>query len=176
MEEVEVYKNVVEEVIKRVRDDFRQEGLEEQLVYELQTVWENKLFETGAIGPEAPTEANIEVKEEEGAVADVDGKRKASDALGEVKKEENDTDGRASKRVKKEEGDEDVDDDDGDEGLSDVDLDDEEDPDTKGNLVLAQYERVTRTKNKWKCVLRDGIMKINGRDWVFSKGMCDFDF
>ena len=44
------------------------------------------------------------------------------------------------KKVKKDEDGLDLDD--SDEGLSDVDLDDEEDPDTKGNLVLAQYERV----------------------------------
>ena len=28
---------------------------------------------------------------------------------------------------------------------------------------------VQRVKNKWKCVLRDGVASIDGRDYLFSK-------
>jgi len=38
------------------------------------------------------------------------------------------------------------------------------------NLVLAQFEKVARSKSKWKCTLKEGIMNLNGRDHVFVKG------
>ena len=37
------------------------------------------------------------------------------------------------------------------------------------DLMLCQYERVSHTKNRWKVVLRDGIMQIKGKDYVFSR-------
>lgn len=30
-------------------------------------------------------------------------------------------------------------------------------------------EQVTRSKNKWKCTLKDGIMHLNNRDILFVK-------
>lgn len=33
-------------------------------------------------------------------------------------------------------------------------------------LHLPQVQRV---RNKWKCVLKDGVASIDGRDYVFSK-------
>ncbi|CAN6360774.1 unnamed protein product, partial [Urochloa humidicola] len=35
---------------------------------------------------------------------------------------------------------------------------------------------VTRTKNRWKCTLKDGIMHLDGRDILFNKAMGEFDF
>ena len=29
--------------------------------------------------------------------------------------------------------------------------------------------QVTRSKNRWKCVLKDGIVKLNGKDLLFVK-------
>jgi len=64
----------------------------------------------------------------------------------------------------------------GDEELgSDLDDDDDDEPDTE-HIVLCQYEKVTRVKNKRKANLKDGIMHINGRDYVFSKANGEFDF
>ncbi|KAF9996048.1 transcription factor IIA subunit alpha [Entomortierella chlamydospora] len=69
------------------------------------------------------------------------------------------------------------DDEDDDTGLgsdlddSDGDMDDESD-----NIVLCQYDKVSRTKSKWKCVLKDGIMLINGRDYLFHKANGDFEW
>ncbi|XP_057957598.1 uncharacterized protein LOC131150724 isoform X2 [Malania oleifera] len=37
------------------------------------------------------------------------------------------------------------------------------------DLVLAQFEKVSRTKSKWKCVLRDGMMRLNDKDILFTK-------
>ncbi|KAJ3325432.1 hypothetical protein HDV06_004291 [Boothiomyces sp. JEL0866] len=51
------------------------------------------------------------------------------------------------------------------------DLDDDEDDENAptDHLILCQYEKVTRIKNKWKCTLKDGIVNINGRDYVFNR-------
>ncbi|KAG0272717.1 transcription factor IIA subunit alpha [Linnemannia exigua] len=54
---------------------------------------------------------------------------------------------------------------------SDGDMDEESD-----NIVLCQYDKVSRTKSKWKCVLKDGIMLINGRDYLFHKANGDFEW
>ncbi|CCE64661.1 hypothetical protein TPHA_0I01550 [Tetrapisispora phaffii CBS 4417] len=37
------------------------------------------------------------------------------------------------------------------------------------NLLLCLYEKVTRTKARWKCSLKDGIATINRRDYTFQK-------
>ncbi|KAF9958644.1 transcription factor IIA subunit alpha [Mortierella alpina] len=59
---------------------------------------------------------------------------------------------------------------------SDLD-DDEEDMDEESpNIVLCQYDKVSRTKSKWKCVLKDGIMLINGVDHLFHKANGDFEW
>lgn len=57
------------------------------------------------------------------------------------------------------------------------DLDDSDEDEMEGNLdadgnedmILCLYDKVQRVRNKWKCVLRDGVASIDGRDYVFSK-------
>jgi transcription initiation factor TFIIA large subunit len=36
-------------------------------------------------------------------------------------------------------------------------------------VVVCQYEKITRARNKWKFHLKDGIMNLNGRDYVFQR-------
>lgn len=59
---------------------------------------------------------------------------------------------------------------------SDLDESEEQAPETD-NLVLCQYEKVTRHKtktgNRFKCVLKDGIMSLGGREILFHKGTGD---
>lgn len=55
------------------------------------------------------------------------------------------------------------------------DIDDEEHTNTQ-HLVLAQFDKVTRTKSRWKCTLKDGIMHINNKDILFNKATGEFDF
>ncbi|PKY39369.1 transcription factor IIA, alpha/beta subunit [Rhizophagus irregularis] len=63
---------------------------------------------------------------------------------------------------------------------SDLDDTDDEETNAEGeetqNIILCLYDKVTRTKNKWKCQLKDGIMSVNGRDYLFQKGNGDFEF
>lgn len=55
----------------------------------------------------------------------------------------------------------------------------EEDPtelfDTE-NVVVCQFEKISRNKSKWKFTLKDGIMNLNGRDHVFQKGLGEADW
>ncbi|XP_074567850.1 transcription initiation factor IIA large subunit-like isoform X1 [Curcuma longa] len=64
-------------------------------------------------------------------------------------------------------------DDDDDDELDD-DQDDDE-PNTQ-HLVLALFDKVTRTKSRWKCTLKDGIMHLNNRDILFNKANGEFEF
>jgi len=68
-----------------------------------------------------------------------------------------------------------------DEINSDLDDSDEDDDDGEGaedleHIILCLYDKVTRTKNKWKCVLKDGIMLVNGRDYLFHRANGDFEW
>ncbi|CAN6461559.1 unnamed protein product [Victoria cruziana] len=65
-------------------------------------------------------------------------------------------------------------DDDDDEDLDDFDQGDEEP--SINHLVLAQFEKVNRTKSRWKCILKDGIMRLNNKDILFTKANGEFDF
>ncbi|TPX68163.1 nucleoside-diphosphate kinase [Chytriomyces confervae] len=74
--------------------------------------------------------------------------------------------------------DEDDDDDGGNDNIgSDLDSnDDDDDSDPELNdMILCQYEKVNRTKNKWKCVFKDGIVHVNGKDYLFHKASADFE-
>lgn len=44
------------------------------------------------------------------------------------------------------------------------------------NVVVAQFEKVTRTKNRWKCSLKDGVMHLNGRDFLFHRATGEMEF
>ena len=44
------------------------------------------------------------------------------------------------------------------------------------NLVLCLYDKVTRTKARWKCSLKDGIATINHRDYTFQKAQVDAEW
>ncbi len=54
--------------------------------------------------------------------------------------------------------------------LDDVALsDDEDDGEDIEDFVLCTFEKVHRTKAKWKAALKNGIAHIDGRDYVFNR-------
>ncbi|KAK3710699.1 hypothetical protein LTR37_010118 [Vermiconidia calcicola] len=66
---------------------------------------------------------------------------------------------------------------------SDLDDSDEEGQNQMGeeddeftDSILCTYDKVQRVKNKWKCTLKDGVMSANGKEWVFHKGMGEFEW
>eukprot|EP01026_Neomeris_dumetosa_P065407 TRINITY_DN6277_c0_g1_i10.p1 TRINITY_DN6277_c0_g1~~TRINITY_DN6277_c0_g1_i10.p1 ORF type:complete len:378 (+),score=69.23 TRINITY_DN6277_c0_g1_i10:255-1388(+) len=65
-----------------------------------------------------------------------------------------------------------------DASLEDVDVSDgeeAEDEDAK-NYVMAQYDKVSRTKNRWKAVLSNGVIHVDGKDYLFKKANGEFLF
>jgi len=61
---------------------------------------------------------------------------------------------------------------------SDTDAEEEEQEGTLGetDIVFCTYDKVARVKNKWKCVLKDGMIHINGKDYLFAKCTCEFEW
>ncbi|TCD65092.1 hypothetical protein EIP91_003101 [Steccherinum ochraceum] len=64
--------------------------------------------------------------------------------------------------------------------LDDSDSDNERDADTNGgaesDIVFCTYDKVARVKNKWKCVLKDGMIHVNGKDYLFAKCTGEFEW
>jgi hypothetical protein len=44
------------------------------------------------------------------------------------------------------------------------------------NVIICQYDKITRIKNRWKFYLKDGVMNINGKDYLFSKANGDAEW
>ncbi|KAJ3542821.1 hypothetical protein NMY22_g3368 [Coprinellus aureogranulatus] len=70
--------------------------------------------------------------------------------------------------------------------LDDSDSENEEEADEGGvgesDIVFCTYDKVTpyfpvaRVKNKWKCVLKDGMIHVNGKDYLFAKCNGEFEW
>ncbi|KAM0749054.1 TFIIA-domain-containing protein [Meredithblackwellia eburnea MCA 4105] len=72
-----------------------------------------------------------------------------------------------------------------DEINSDLDDDDDEDgadgEDGAGagkseDVVIALYEKVQRVKNKWKVTLKDGLVSVGGKEYLFAKCQGEFEW
>ncbi|NWS37558.1 TF2AY factor, partial [Probosciger aterrimus] len=44
------------------------------------------------------------------------------------------------------------------------------------NLIVCQYDKIHRSKNKWKFYLKDGVMSFEGKDHIFSKAVGDAEW
>jgi transcription initiation factor TFIIA large subunit len=112
-------------------------------------------------------------------------------------------DGQTTNGDSSEEDDEDeLDDDDLDDDFDDKDDDKDDEPEDEGqdeeplnsgddvsgdedtneniyevdNVVVCQYDKITRARNKWKFHFKDGIMNLNGKDYVFQKANGDAEW
>ncbi|EEB95785.1 hypothetical protein MPER_05192, partial [Moniliophthora perniciosa FA553] len=63
--------------------------------------------------------------------------------------------------------------DDSDEG---EDEEAEEGTSQDADIVFCTYDKVARVKNKWKCILKDGMIHVNGKDYLFSKCTGEFEW
>nr|KAJ3420198.1 hypothetical protein HK105_005965 [Polyrhizophydium stewartii] len=95
------------------------------------------------------------------------------DASGEAVASEHVLDGNEDEEEEEEEGD----DENSDIGGSELDDDESGDEANEAkHLALCQFEKVQRIKNKWKCVLKDGVINVNDKDYLFNKANCDFEW
>ncbi|KAK6582178.1 hypothetical protein PZA11_005875 [Diplocarpon coronariae] len=62
--------------------------------------------------------------------------------------------------------------DDPDDGLNE----EEEDDESMGHIMLCMYDKVQRVKNKWKCVMKDGVLTVNGKEYVFHKASGEYEW
>jgi len=64
--------------------------------------------------------------------------------------------------------------------LDDSSTEEEDEADEGGvgetDIVFCTYDKVARVKNKWKCILKDGMIHINGRDYLFAKCTGEFEW
>ncbi|KAF7372310.1 Transcription factor IIA alpha beta subunit [Mycena venus] len=63
--------------------------------------------------------------------------------------------------------------------LDDSDTGDEDLADGAGanpNIVFCTYDKVAHVKSKWKCILKDGMIHANGKDYLFSRCTGEFDW
>ncbi|NXQ86053.1 TF2AY factor, partial [Nyctibius grandis] len=44
------------------------------------------------------------------------------------------------------------------------------------NVIVCQYDKIHRSKNKWKFYLKDGVMSFEGKDYVFAKAIGDAEW
>ncbi|KAL2271085.1 hypothetical protein VTJ83DRAFT_456 [Remersonia thermophila] len=73
---------------------------------------------------------------------------------------------------------------DGDEDAINSDLDDpdeaadddDDDEDEMGHMMLCLYDKVQRVKNKWKCILKDGVLTVNNKEYVFHKATGEYEW
>lgn len=62
------------------------------------------------------------------------------------------------------------------------DLDDESEDDVEqggadiDDIVLCLYEKVQRTRNRWRCSFKAGIAHIGNNDFAFNKANGDFEW
>ncbi|XP_028580860.2 TFIIA-alpha and beta-like factor [Podarcis muralis] len=58
------------------------------------------------------------------------------------------------------------------------DVSEQETPDVfdTDNIIVCQYDKVQRSKNRWKFYLKDGVMCFGGKDYVFSKAIGDAEW
>jgi len=76
---------------------------------------------------------------------------------------------------KKEERDEDAINSDLDDPEDDLN-DDDDNNDDNMDYMLCTYDKVQRVKNKWKCVLKDGILTTNKKEYLFHKATGEFEW
>ncbi|KAF7306065.1 Transcriptional factor IIA alpha/beta subunit [Mycena chlorophos] len=62
--------------------------------------------------------------------------------------------------------------------LDDSDTEDEdlEDGAPNADILFCTYDRVARVKSKWKCILKEGMIHSNGKDYLFQRCTCEFNF
>lgn len=185
------FRHIIDDVITNVRQDFEDMGIEKEVLEELQRSWEAKLVATqvaefdGAAGQQQQQQQrgiyDVDARQDGGSVVpSVSDKPIKSEQEGhQVKSEDEQAANQKRKRDPSDEGKRESDQGDDahkDEIGSDLDDSDDDEGDGSEDMILCLYDKVQRVKNKWKCVLRDGVASIGGRDYLFSKCNGEFEW
>eukprot|EP00092_Neocalanus_flemingeri_P036081 GFUD01039285.1.p1 GENE.GFUD01039285.1~~GFUD01039285.1.p1 ORF type:complete len:230 (+),score=87.48 GFUD01039285.1:54-692(+) len=197
---------VISGVINDVRQSFLDSGMDLETLAKLEKLWISKLSskvenEPGQIGIQEPETGVINAGEN--VTNDEIGSIKCKVRKGKKLKIEQ-VDGPADSSDEDEDKENEDDDDDDDDVEEDDDSDSDLDPDGNvydegvemdppgsgddnsdeeacdlfdtENVVVCQYDKISRTRNKWKFHLKDGVMNLDGRDYVFQKAHGEVDW
>ncbi|KAJ6512857.1 transcription factor IIA, alpha/beta subunit [Mycena sanguinolenta] len=44
------------------------------------------------------------------------------------------------------------------------------------DMIFCTYTKVARVKTKWRCVLREGVIHVGGKDWAFERCVGEFEW
>ncbi|BES93677.1 Transcription factor IIA, alpha/beta subunit [Nesidiocoris tenuis] len=156
------------------------QGLQQQATTQAGLQLHNTVQQQSVMNNSSTSSATSFQNAQTGGVAQLDGKNDTSDDEEEEDEEDDDLD-----------DDEDDDADDKDEEMNDENDGPEEEPLNSeddvseedplelfetDNVVVCQYDKITRTRNKWKFYFKDGIMNLGGKDYVFQKSNGDAEW
>eukprot|EP00218_Dolichomastix_sp_CCMP3274_P009512 CAMPEP_0170132576 /NCGR_PEP_ID=MMETSP0033_2-20121228/449_1 /TAXON_ID=195969 /ORGANISM="Dolichomastix tenuilepis, Strain CCMP3274" /LENGTH=189 /DNA_ID=CAMNT_0010367973 /DNA_START=154 /DNA_END=723 /DNA_ORIENTATION=+ len=178
-----VYSSVITDCINSLRSLFEEEGLDESVLQQLQSLWWQNLDASGALlttlGPVSIARvvpvANPLARAVDPAATDDDGA--AEEAVGEKRKAKDGGEGGSAKRSASggaaaassaEEGDEIL------VGPEDTDAAQATSLET-ANLIVAQRAAVRKTRTKLKMTLGNVLVHINGRDFPFASGTAEIE-
>lgn len=167
-----LYHRVMEGVLTRSKKEFAAEHLSENVLNRLAVLWEEKLLGAAKIdvgkGKEQHNDTSRQAVQKVGedkrsrspsCVDTSDAPRKRNTLSVNEKSEKQDGhDSRAEEFTLSSESEEE---------LRDYNLE-------SADVLLGQFEKVSRTKSKWKCFLKDGIITVDGKDLAFSRAVGEF--
>merc|ERR1712111_235838 len=159
-----------------LKDTFQAEGGSEEVLELLQKLWITKIQAAAQEDPQVleppPAPVNLGARPKTKAILQVDGPNDSSDSDDEVNDDDIDDDDDDDDDENENDDEEGEDEGPEDEPLGSGDDISEGDPSdlfNTENVVVCQYDKIQRTRNKWKFHLKDGIMNLNGKDYVFQK-------
>jgi Transcription factor IIA, alpha/beta subunit len=57
-----------------------------------------------------------------------------------------------------------------------AEMNSEDEEDENIPLMFCLYDKVSRTKNRWRANMTSGVLCIEGKEWVFEKGSGEFEW
>ncbi|OIR59088.1 MAG: transcription initiation factor IIA subunit 1 [Amphiamblys sp. WSBS2006] len=152
-----LYRAVIEDVIGSIRDDFINMGVDEQVLLDLQENWERKLIDTKVLNYNRYKDLFISTRSLSASQTDP-----GEDAQ-RTPLHEDRIHSQTQTLYEESLG-------------SDLDDTDEGEVLKTANVLICQYEKVTRVKNKWKAQLKTASTCIEGVDFLFGKLNAEFEW
>lgn len=156
-----IFHRVMQDVLARSKKEFAAEHLSENVLNKLATLWEEKLLG----GVKLDIGVKPESEENAGGEKNKRARETAGSSSNKITKFTHEATPTRSPTITKSTDNELSSDSDELAELREID---------SANILLGQFEKVSRTKSKWKCFLKDGIVTVNGRDLVFSRAAGEF--
>ncbi|OQV14400.1 hypothetical protein BV898_11377 [Hypsibius exemplaris] len=171
-----LYNYVIDTVMSDCKEYFLDEGVPEDILLDLKAVWEHHV-EQSRVTKNQPSsishhqQQKAPARNNAGGLTQMDGMDGSGDDEGEEEKGDGDVDASGRKYDRPVNDTEEITSEDDEPGAEDPEgLMDTE------NIVVCQYDKVLRQKNKFKMQLKSGIMTVNEKDYVFQKCLGEADW